>query len=41
MSEVTIRKYKSGDLPEMIAEWNEVVEDGVDFPQEVLCGRVK
>ena len=25
MSEVTIRKYKSGDLPEMIAVWNEVV----------------
>ena len=34
MSEVTIRKYKSGDLPEMIAIWNEVVEDGVAFPQE-------
>lgn len=34
MSEVTIRKYKSGDLPEMIAVWNEVVEDGVAFPQE-------
>ena len=34
MSEVTIRKYKSGDLPEMIAVWNEVVEGGVAFPQE-------
>lgn len=34
MSEVTIRKNKSGDLPEMIAVWNEVVEDGVAFPQE-------
>ena len=29
MSEVTIRKYKSGDLPEMIAVWNEVEDGGV------------
>lgn len=34
MSEVTIRKYKNSDLSEMIAVWNEVVEDGVAFPQE-------
>ena len=29
-----IRKYEQKDLPEMIAVWNEVVEDGVAFPQE-------
>ena len=40
MSEVTIRKYKSGDLPEMIAVWNEVVEDGVAFPQEEMFDSV-
>ena len=34
MSEVTIRKYKNSDLSEMIAVWNEVIEDGVAFPQE-------
>lgn len=34
MNEVTIRKYEKGDLQEMIAVWNEVVEDGVAFPQE-------
>lgn len=28
MNEVTIRKYQKGDLQEMIAVWNEVVEDG-------------
>ena len=40
MSEVTIRKYKSGDLPEMIAVWNEVVEGGVAFPQEEILDGV-
>ena len=40
MSEVTIRKYKSGDLPEMIAVWNEVVEGGVAFPQEEMLDSV-
>ena len=29
-----IRKYQETDLPEMIAIWNEVVEDGIAFPQE-------
>ena len=29
-----VRKYEQGDLPEMIKIWNEVVEDGVAFPQE-------
>ena len=34
MDEVIIRKYENGDLPEMTAVWNEVVEEGVAFPQE-------
>ena len=33
---MTIRKYKQNDLPMMIAIWNEVVEDGIAFPQEDL-----
>jgi L-amino acid N-acyltransferase YncA len=29
-----IRKYSSGDLNEMIRIWNEVVDEGIAFPQE-------
>ena len=29
-----IRKYEAADLPAMIAIWNEVVEEGIAFPQE-------
>ena len=29
-----IRKYQETDLPEMTAIWNEVVEEGIAFPQE-------
>ena len=29
-----IREYTEQDLPEMIRIWNEVVEDGIAFPQE-------
>ena len=29
-----IRAYETKDLPSMIAIWNEVVEEGVAFPQE-------
>ena len=29
-----IRQYQIKDIPEMIAVWNEVVEDGIAFPQE-------
>ena len=29
-----IRQYQTKDIPEMIAVWNEVVEDGIAFPQE-------
>ncbi|WP_407426418.1 GNAT family N-acetyltransferase [Treponema sp.] len=31
---MTIRKYSENDLTTMIAIWNEVVEDGIAFPQE-------
>ena len=31
---ITVRKYEEKDLPELIRIWNEVVEDGVAFPQE-------
>lgn len=34
MKLVAIRKYEDKDLPEMIRIWNEVVEEGVAFPQE-------
>lgn len=32
--EVFIRKYKSSDIKDMVSIWNEVVEEGVAFPQE-------
>ena len=31
-----IRKYVDRDLPEIIRIWNEVVEEGIAFPQEEL-----
>ena len=31
---MTVRAYQDGDLPEMIRIWNEVVEEGIAFPQE-------
>ena len=34
--ELEVRAYTPGDLPAMIRIWNEVVEDGVAFPQEEL-----
>ena len=33
---MTIRKYNEKDLAAMVAIWNEVVEDGIAFPQEEL-----
>ena len=33
---MTIRKYSSNDLKQMIDIWNEVVEEGIAFPQEEL-----
>ena len=34
--EIQIRAYQTGDLPEMIRIWNEVVEEGNAFPQEEM-----
>ncbi len=31
---IKVRKYEQADLPTMINIWNEVVEDGIAFPQE-------
>ena len=31
---MVIREYENNDLPEMISIWNEVVADGIAFPQE-------
>ncbi len=31
---MNVRRYTERDLPEMIEIWNEVVEEGVAFPQE-------
>ncbi len=33
---ITVRKYTENDLPEMIQIWNEIVEEGIAFPQEEL-----
>lgn len=32
--EIKVRAYEENDLPEMIAIWNEIVEEGNAFPQE-------
>ena len=32
--DIVIRAYEEKDLPEMIGIWNEVVEEGIAFPQE-------
>ncbi len=34
--EVTVRAYEEKDLPRMIHIWNEVVAEGIAFPQEEL-----
>lgn len=34
--DIVIRPYEESNLPEMIAIWNEVVEEGIAFPQEEL-----
>ena len=33
---ILVRKYSEADIPEMSAIWNEVVEEGIAFPQEEL-----
>lgn len=32
--EITVREYQEKDLPRMVEIWNEVVEEGIAFPQE-------
>lgn len=34
--DISIRQYRDADLNPMIGIWNEVVEDGIAFPQEEL-----
>ena len=34
MEDLIVRAYTEEDLPAMAAIWNEVVEDGIAFPQE-------
>ena len=33
---VRIRKYEPADIPDMVQIWNEIVEEGIAFPQEAL-----
>ena len=33
---MTVRSYREADLPGMVAIWNEVVEEGIAFPQEEI-----
>lgn len=33
---IFVRKYQSSDLKDMVRIWNEVVEEGIAFPQEEL-----
>lgn len=33
---IVVREYQEKDIPEMVAIWNEVVEEGIAFPQEEL-----
>ena len=34
--EIAVRTWQEKDLPAMIQIWNEVVEEGIAFPQEEL-----
>ena len=36
---ILVREYREKDLPKMTAIWNEVVEEGIAFPQEELLDR--
>lgn len=38
--EIRVREYKEYDLPELIRIWNQVVEDGIAFPQEEALDEV-
>ncbi len=35
-----VREYRQEDLPEMIRIWNDIVEEGIAFPQEELLDEV-
>ena len=35
---INVRKYEKEDISSMIEIWNEVVSDGIAFPQEELLG---
>ena len=37
---ITVRPYTAADLPAITAIWNEVVEEGIAFPQEDLLDEV-
>ena len=39
--DIEIRRYEERDIPEMINIWNEVVKEGVAFPQEDLLTEEK
>ena len=38
--EIQVRAYTQADLLALIRIWNEVVEDGVAFPQEELLDEI-
>lgn len=38
---IKVRQMRHEDLPRMIELWNQVVEDGIAFPQEELLTRMK
>ena len=40
MSNIIIRKYEEKDISAMISIWNEVVEEGIAFPQEECLDEV-
>ena len=37
---IHIRKYTAADLPDMIGIWNDIVDEGIAFPQEDLLTSV-
>ena len=34
--EIIVRAWEERDIPDMVRIWNEVVEEGIAFPQEEL-----
>ena len=37
---ITVRKYTDSDINEMISIWNEIVEEGIAFPQEECLNHI-